>query len=60
MKMMTLLLRFFKSCYMRETKDVDKSYVIPVSGRFFFLFLEGGGDCKDCILLDGYYFNFIL
>jgi len=24
------------------------------------LFLEGGGGCKDCMLLDGYYFNLIL
>jgi hypothetical protein len=33
MMMMMLLLRFFKSCYLGETKDVDK---VCYSGRIVF------------------------
>ena len=63
--MMMLLLRFFRSYYLGKTKGIDKGCGITVALLFFtfffyFLFFEGRGDCKDCMVLDGFYFCFVM
>jgi hypothetical protein len=57
MRMMMLLLRFYRSCYLGEAKYIDKSCGITIAVFFFVL---GRGNHKEYMVLYGFYFYIVL